>query len=769
MRKRIFRITLVAMTMLLVSSLFVACGLFDLLKTVTDVDVVAVEGLEKGDKDGEYYAVANGYSMILAADWHNDRVAQTDIEWHEVVDGNDSVIKSETGTTYSRGFSLDDVDKVFEYYVVVSKVKSSKITVRVKYVLQTPTIGANLPMTGDVVQQNLVDGAKDVLITATWNELLIPEGRVATLSWYVNGGKRSTGGEYLFDVSSITEECEFKIEARLSDGEQTKSASITLSFVKRYALAESVVLNVATDLPMVSQDTYYMKANIGDDKSVSFSTVLWPWNAKQDAPCKWTFTDSTGRAFVLDSEDRKATINLSYGKNVIQATIQNVESRKITVYALESDYDELPSNIKKHIANKFFWMGNHCDSYIASQADLNAYMGYAVSKHKTGGEFEAYIANSDWRTIDKLKEKCSDAITEGVDESGNFSYSLALHDSILSIKFSDSTIFGIPQGAYEPKANSEQIKGYLRYSEQSWKRTYLPVDSVPDTVLVENSNDLYRVVSSGRKPEFANNENGTKLKKLYDEARDVLATYVSGDMSEYEKVAAIYDWIVNVVDYDYAVASVNPGEENTSKYNAFYLEGVFNDHRAVCDGKSKAFALLCGMEGIKAVRVVGLANKNLKDLTPEQQAACGHAWNKVLIDANGDGEREWYVVDTTWGDLAVKKEGSKGMFEYLNYAYFLKTDEDIKDTHIAKTYAPPATTKLNVYKMTFVEIYGGEMDLYIESVAELQEIIDFSKSNGYIAACIYMTATVYDNMKSVNGRFGYISLGNNQYVIYARV
>ena len=110
--------------MLLVSSLFVACGLFDLLKTVTDVDVVAVEGLEKGDKDGEYYAVANGYSMILAADWHNDRVAQTDIEWHEVVNGNDSVIKSETGTTYSRGFSLDDVDKVFEYYVVVSKVKS---------------------------------------------------------------------------------------------------------------------------------------------------------------------------------------------------------------------------------------------------------------------------------------------------------------------------------------------------------------------------------------------------------------------------------------------------------------------------------------------------------------------------------------------------------------------------------------------------------------------------------------------------------------------
>ena len=66
-------------------------------------------------------------------------------------------------------------------------------------------------------------------------------------------------------------------------------------------------------------------------------------------------------------------------------------------------------------------------------------------------------------------------------------------------------------------------------------------------------------------------------------------------MTDVEKVAAIYDWIVNEVDYDYAVASLGTGS-GTSGYNAFYLEGVFDDKRAVCDGKSKAFALLCGME-----------------------------------------------------------------------------------------------------------------------------------------------------------------------------
>lgn len=85
-------------------------------------------------------------------------------------------------------------------------------------------------------------------------------------------------------------------------------------------------------------------------------------------------------------------------------------------------------------------------------------------------------------------------------------------------------------------------------------------------------------------------------------------------------------------------------------------------------------------------------------MSEAQQKACGHAWNKVLVDANGDGEREWYVVDTTWGDLAVGKDGTDTVYEYLNYAYFLKTDADIDDTHMAKTSSPTADTTFDVYK-----------------------------------------------------------------------
>ena len=467
---------------------------------------------------------------------------------------------------------------------------------------------------------------------------------------------------------------------------------------------------------------------------------------------------------VVEKNKRSADISLSYGKNVIKATMQNVESRQIIVYALDYEFDDLPKDIKDNIENSFFWLGNYYDSYISTQADLNAFMGYAISLHQKDKANTVYIEKNDWCNLDKFTEKCSTAVDEGGDESGNFRYQVSIRGSIGSVTFTDETVFGIPQGAYEPKAKSEQIVGYLRYSEQSATRTKLPIDEKTESAKVSNSNELYRAVSCGQKPIFADDKSGIALKKLYDEARDVLTTYVSDDMSDYEKVAVIYDWIVNVVDYDYAAAQLQG--DDTGKYNAFYLEGVFNDHRAVCDGKSKAFALLCGMENIKAVRVVGYADKNLKDLDLSSKkvlASIGHAWNKVLIDADDDGVKEWYVVDTTWGDVAVEKEGaSGGVYEYLNYAYFLKTDEDIKDTHLAKTYNPIANTDVNVYKKTVIKVGSVSFDLYVESGVELEEIVAYSKANGGIPVPVYVES-------GVKG-FGYsiVSIDDNQAIIFAR-
>ena len=110
------------------------------------------------------------------------------------------------------------------------------------------------------------------------------------------------------------------------------------------------------------------------------------------------------------------------------------------------------------------------------------------------------------------------------------------------------------------------------------------------------------------------------------------------------------------------------------KYYGYYLEGIFlnkfykKDMHAVCDGKSKAFVLMCGIEGIAVVRISGKASSDGKNFG-------GHAWNKVLLDLNGTGDKEWYFVDTTWGDVG---DDSK---EFLSHAYFLLSDDEVKNTH----------------------------------------------------------------------------------------
>lgn len=765
MNKKLLKVTLLTLVAILLSTSLVACGLFNSQKEIKTADVVAVSGLEKGKTEGEYI-VYLGDTMRLGVDWHNKRISSAEVEWHEIVNGKDSIVEGTDGKTYSRGFSKSDLNKKFEYYVVVNQsVESAKITVTVKYTLKNPTLSANLPMTDGVVQQNLIYGAQNVAITARWNADLIPDDKTISVAWYVDGAKQAeTSATFTFDVSGVADECKINVKVVLSDGEQTSSAEITLAFVKKFALVEELTIKADSTLSKVGQNTYYFKATADENKIKSFSTSLSPWNANGNAACEWTMANSSGTN-VVEKNKRSADISLSYGKNVIKATMQNVESRQIIVYALDYEFDDLPKDIKDNIENSFFWLGNYYDSYISTQADLNAFMGYAISLHQKDKANTVYIEKNDWCNLDKFTEKCSTAVDEGVDESGNFRYQVSIRGSIGSVTFTDETVFGIPQGAYEPKAKSEQIVGYLRYSAQSATRTKLPIDEKTESAKVSNSNELYRAVSCGQKPIFADDNSGIALKKLYDEARDVLTTYVSDDMSDYEKVAVIYDWIVNVVDYDYAAAQLQG--DDTSKYNAFYLEGVFSDHRAVCDGKSKAFALLCGMENIKAVRVVGYADKNLKDRDLSSKkvlASIRHAWNKVLIDADDDGVKEWYVVDTTWGDVAVKNEGaSGGVYEYLNYAYFLKTDEDIKDTHIAKTYNPIANTDVNVYKKTVITVGSVSFDLYVESVVELEKIVAYSKANGRIPVPVYIVS-------GVKG-FGYsiVSIDDNQAIIFARM
>ena len=741
--RNIGKILLVAVAIALLCALLTSCGLFNSLKTISSATVVARIGLEE-TADG-VYEVQAGKEFTLAVVWNNKRALNPTIEWHEVLDGKDSVLplfKDEQILTYTH--KREDIGKTFSYYAKVNElVRAEGIKVKVAEAkLDPPAIACQdeLKIVDGKIQQNIIGGLKDVKLTASWNAAVLDPDLEVTVEWFVNDKKVADGAEYTYSVSGISEPLTVDVTCKVSaDGMDAKSTTVSLIFVEKYDLVDSVTVNIDdARFTKIATDTYYVQKT-SDKLHFALSASIAPVTANLAADCEWSFEHS-GKSIMGDKSTHIENVGLNEGKNIVTATVGNVVSRRITIYYMTYDVNSIPDEIKSAITDKFLWNGNYCDRYVTCQEEVNEFVGYAISQHQKNKAFEMYMPVSNWAIS---QSEFADVMSLAI---GRFT-------------FGDATEFGIPSGAYQPAATVKQATAFLRYSEVENKRESLPIDEKTETMNVANSNDLYRVVSNGFKPVFAADESGQKLQALYNKARKVLIDHISADMTDVEKVAAIYDWIVNEVDYDYAVASLGTGS-GTSGYNAFYLEGVFDDKRAVCDGKSKAFALLCGMENIKAIRVSGYANSNIAAVPDSEKAKYGHAWNKVLVDANNDGVREWYVVDTTWGDVEVG--GTSGRTEYLNYSYFLVTDEAVATTHQAKIATPKADTEYNVYKNTFFTYKGVTYDFYIESSVERDILIAYSRANGNIAMCVYIEY-------AAQGGHGYafVGLGDNQYVVYA--
>lgn len=131
--------------------------------------------------------------------------------------------------------------------------------------------------------------------------------------------------------------------------------------------------------------------------------------------------------------------------------------------------------------------------------------------------------------------------------------------------------------------------------------------------------------------------------RTLEKARQVHAAIVTPQMSEYDQVKAIHDYLVNNTTY---------GGSGNRRFTA---GGALVDGFAVCDGYAMAFDLLCYLSGIDCVRVTGYAGE-------------GHAWNKVKVNGS------WYNVDVTWDDPVTHQPT-------LIYDYFLISDSAISRDH----------------------------------------------------------------------------------------
>lgn len=440
-------------------------------------------------------------------------------------------------------------------------------------------------------------------------------------------------------------------------------------------------------------------------ETVTFTATLSPAKADVES-VKWYVNDkyySTGKTFSFKPTKR--------GEYKVTAEINKITKTKTIVYL--SEHDE-----EWYYASHFHDYGGYAQNrYITSKEELKNLILF-VLENKIA-EIKFYAGYS---TPETVKNDVSD-VRDCVEESGIIpGYSLETSGNVFTIKFR----FFADEAGLIPTVNSPEYDapdGFSDAVQNTYSKPHYDnvkktrnfyIDGVKETMSVSTSNMLYKAVEWGYKPEFMGSQ-ADNLQQIYDNAKDALSYIVSDEMSEYEKVHAIYDYIIYNVRYDHDCANAedkyvsgNLSLNEKMKYYGYYLEGIFldkfykKDMHAVCDGKSKAFVLMCGIEGITAVRISGEASSDGKNFG-------GHAWNKVLLDLNGTGDKEWYFVDTTWGDVG---DDSK---EFLSHAYFLLSDDETVNTHREKTGHgyPKAEGKFDYYAHETYTSSGTEYNYVI--------------------------------------------------------
>ena len=128
------------------------------------------------------------------------------------------------------------------------------------------------------------------------------------------------------------------------------------------------------------------------------------------------------------------------------------------------------------------------------------------------------------------------------------------------------------------------------------------------------------------------------------EAERVVDELITSNMSDYEVVKTLHDYLVTHCDYDYRVDIGN------MPFISHQAEGALLKGTAVCSGYAKAYEAMLDAAGIPNETITGYAGGY-------------HAWNLVQVDG------QWYHVDTTWDDPTTRGG------DYIRYTYFLKSDK----------------------------------------------------------------------------------------------
>ena len=140
-------------------------------------------------------------------------------------------------------------------------------------------------------------------------------------------------------------------------------------------------------------------------------------------------------------------------------------------------------------------------------------------------------------------------------------------------------------------------------------------------------------------------------KWIMTEIDRILKRIIQHDMTDFEKVCAVHNYIVRHYNY----------ELNTDG-SPFAVYTFMHEKQGVCMAYALLFEKMMEELSIPCYYVVGKA---------DGESDLGHAWNMVQL--NG----EWFHIDATWNDL-----GSRTPNHEIRYRYFLRDDDFMKRDHI---------------------------------------------------------------------------------------
>lgn len=212
-------------------------------------------------------------------------------------------------------------------------------------------------------------------------------------------------------------------------------------------------------------------------------------------------------------------------------------------------------------------------------------------------------------------------------------------------------------------------------------------------------------------PEYEyDRETSAQMQAEIEESAEEFLAGIPEDSSDYEKILAVYEYVVNTTEYD------DDAEDDQNIYSVFVRK------RSICAGYSRAVQYLLEKLGVFCTYVTGTA----ADGSP-------HAWNLVLC--GGD----YYYVDATWGDPVFQNKE----MQFVSYDYMCSDDSQLFQTHTPDdTVELPACTHMeqNYYVKNgmYFDSYdaGKALELMNDSISKKERltVLKFSDSDVYAQA-----------------------------------